>query len=79
MNQLNTDNTEGSGNLELHIEKLLNGGDGLAAARHLHAGGHEVAVMLFGDPSLRVGGLQPRWSQHAGHLDVPLMHEAVGA
>jgi 23S rRNA (uracil1939-C5)-methyltransferase len=30
MNQLNTDNTEGSGNLELHIEKLLNGGDGLA-------------------------------------------------
>jgi NAD(P)H-hydrate epimerase len=28
-----------------------NGGDGLAAARHLANGGHEVAVLLFGDPA----------------------------
>jgi len=27
-----------------------NGGDGLAAARHLHNGGHEVLVLLFADP-----------------------------
>jgi len=27
-----------------------NGGDGLAAARHLANGGHEVAVLLFADP-----------------------------
>jgi NAD(P)H-hydrate epimerase len=27
-----------------------NGGDGLAAARHLHNGGHEVEVLLFADP-----------------------------
>jgi len=40
---------------------------------------HAHKVMLFGDPSLRVGGLQPRWSQHAGHLDIELINEAVGA
>ena len=40
---------------------------------------HAHKVMLFGDPSLRLGGLQPRWSQHAGHLDVELVNEAVGA
>jgi len=28
-----------------------NGGDGLAAARHLNNGGHDVSVLLFGDPS----------------------------
>jgi len=27
-----------------------NGGDGLAAARHLANGGHEVDILLFGDP-----------------------------
>ncbi len=27
-----------------------NGGDGLAAARHLSNGGHDVSVLLFGDP-----------------------------
>ncbi len=32
-----------------------NGGDGLAAARHLVNGGHEVSVLLFADPS----GLSP--------------------
>ena len=28
-----------------------NGGDGLAAARHLNNGGHDVSVLLFGDPA----------------------------
>jgi hydroxyethylthiazole kinase-like uncharacterized protein yjeF len=32
-----------------------NGGDGLAAARHLVNGGHDVSVLLFGDPA----GLSP--------------------
>ena len=40
---------------------------------------HAHKVMLFGDPSLRLGGLQQRWAQHAGHLDVELINEAVEA
>ncbi len=32
-----------------------NGGDGLAAARHLMNGGHDVSVLLFGNPA----GLSP--------------------
>ena len=39
---------------------------------------HAHKVMLFGDPSLRVGGLQQRWSEFEGSLDVELVHEAVG-
>lgn len=39
---------------------------------------HAHKVMLFGDPSLRVGGLQQRWVQHSGTLDVELMNQAVG-
>jgi hypothetical protein len=39
---------------------------------------HAHKVMLFGDPSLRVGGLQQRWLQNTGALDVALMDEALG-
>ncbi len=39
---------------------------------------HAHKVMLFGDPSLRVGGLQQHWSEYDGSLDTELISEAAG-
>lgn len=38
-----------------------NGGDGLAVARHLHNGGHEVRVLLFADPDRLSGDAAANW------------------
>ncbi len=52
--------------------------DGTIGMGDYYAFIHAHKVMLFGDPSLRVGGLPQRWSEFEGSLDAELVHEAVG-
>ncbi len=48
-----------------------NGGDGLVAARHLHGGGRQVQVVLFGDPACLPADARHAW-QGASDAGVPI-------